>query len=116
MHFAFGVEEHPCILIASEAQREAEQAYYHDVIGFRGEFLYAETLEEARLMVIGRKGFLPMEGAGRAVSTEVSIVRIPLVRSGEPILRNYCAFWKKGSSCCYAEEFAQLLKARFEEE
>lgn len=55
----------PCILVTSESQRETEQNYYHDVVGFQGEFLYAENLEEARLMVIGRKGFLPVEGTGQ---------------------------------------------------
>ena len=103
----------PCILVASEGQRETEHEYYHDVVGFRGEFLYAENLEEARLMVIGRKGFLPVEGTGQAAPAGTSIVRIPLVRGEEPILRNYCAFWKKDSSNCCAEEFAELLKAQF---
>lgn len=105
----------PCILVASEAQRETEQAYYHDVVGFHGEFLYAENLEEARLMVIGRKGFLPVEGTGQAAATGTSIVRVPLVRGEEPILRNYCAFWKKDDPGCYVEEFAKLLKEQFEE-
>ena len=104
----------PCILVASETQRETEQEYYHDVVGFHGGFLYAGNLEEARLMVIGRKGFLPVEGTGRAAPAGTSMVRIPLVRGGEPILRNYCAFWKKGNSGCYVEEFAGLLKAQFE--
>lgn len=85
----------PCILVTSESQRETEQAYYHDVVGFHGEFLYAETLEEARLMVIGRKGFLPVEGTGQTAPVGTSIVRIPLVRGEKPVLRNYCAFWKK---------------------
>ena len=104
----------PCILVASEAQRETEQAYYHDVMGFHGEFLYAENLEEARLMVIGRKGFLPVEGTGRAAPAGTSAVRIPLVRGEEPILRRYCAFWKKDRSGCCVEEFARLLKEQFE--
>ena len=105
----------PCILIASETQRETEQEYYHDVVGFQGAFLYAENLEEARLMVIGRKGFLPVEGAGQAAPAGTSIVCIPLVRGEEPILRNYCAFWKKNNSGHYMEEFAGLLKAQFAE-
>lgn len=100
----------PCILVASKTQQETEQAYYHDVIGFHGQFLYADTLEEARLMVIGRKGFLPVEGTGQMTSAETSIVRIPLVRRKEPLLRNYCAFWKKENSGYYVEEFAKLLK------
>ena len=103
----------PCILVASEAQQETEQAYYHDVVGFHGEFLYAENLEEAHLMVIGRKGFLPVEETRQMVSAGTSIVRIPLMRGEEPILRNYCAFWKKDNSGCYVEEFAELLKEQF---
>ena len=102
----------PCILVASAAQRETEQEYYRDVIGFQGEFLYAENLEEARLMVVGRKGFLPVEETDAPAGA--SIARIPLVRGEEPILRNYCAFWKKDNSGYYVEEFAELLKAQFE--
>ena len=105
----------PCILVASETQRETEREYYHDVVGFPGEFLYAENLEEARLMVIGRKGFLPIEGTGQAAPAGTFITRIPLVRDEEPILRNYCAFWKKNNSGYYVEEFAELLKAQFAE-
>ena len=104
----------PCILVASETQRETEQEYYRDVVGFHGEYLYAENLEEARLMVIGRRGFLPVEGTGQAAPAGTSIVRIPLVRGEAPILRNYCAFWKKDNSSHYVEEFAEILKEQFE--
>ena len=103
----------PCILVASEGQRETEHEYYHDVVGFRSEFLYAENPEEARLMVIGRKGFLPVEGTGQAALAGTSIIRIPLVQGEKLILRNFYAFWKKDSSNCCAEEFAELLKAQF---
>ena len=105
----------PCILVSSPAQRETEQAYYQTVVGLQGEFLYAESMEEARLMVIGRKGFLPVEGTGQAAPAGTSIARIPLVRGEEPILRNYCAFWKRDNAGGYVAEFARLLKAQFEE-
>ena len=104
-----------CIPVASEAQRETEQEYYRDVVGLQGGFLYAENLEEARLMVIGRKGFLPVEGTGKSAPSGTSILRVPLVRGEEPILRNYCAFWKKDNSGYYVEEFVGLLKAQFSE-
>ena len=103
----------PCILVASEAQRKTEWEYYHDIVGLQGEFLYAENLEEARLMVIGRKGFLPVEGGTFAPTAGASIVRIPLMRGTEPIRRNYCAFWKKDNSGYFVEEFADILKAQF---
>lgn len=104
----------PCILVTSESQRETEQDYYRTIIGFQSEFLYAENLEEARMMVIGRRGFLPIEGTGWGTEMGNSTVRIPLMRGDEPILRNYCAFWKKDNSGYYVEEFAALLKAQFE--
>lgn len=106
----------PCILVASAFQRKTEQEYYRTIIGLQGEFLYAENMEEARLMVIGRKGFLPVEGSAVSPAMRTSIVRLPLVRGEDPILRNYCAFWKKDNSGCYVEEFAELLKAQFSEQ
>lgn len=49
----------PCILVVSKGQQEIEQAYYRDIIGFQGDFLFAENLEEARLMVVGKKDSCP---------------------------------------------------------
>ena len=101
--------------MASAAQRETEQDYYQTVVGIRSEFLCAENLEEARLLVIGWKGFLPVEGAGAVTPFGASIARVPLVQGGEPIRRNYCAFWKKENSNPYVPEFARLLQAQFSE-
>ena len=103
----------PCILVASPAQQEAEQEYYRTVVGFQGEFLYAENLEEARMLVIGRKGFLPVEGSGSSPLVGTSIARVPLVQNGAAILRNYCAFWKKTNTNPYVREFSDLLLSEF---
>lgn len=103
----------PCILVASKRQRETEREYYRDVIGFRGDFLYVENLEEARLMVIGGQGFMPVEGANRIENFGMSIVRIPLFRRETQITRNYCLFWKKEKFGSYNEEFAKILKSKF---
>ena len=64
---------------------------------------------------IGRKGVLPAEGTEHSSPAGTAITRVPLVRGEEPILRNYCAFWKKNNSGHYMEEFAGLLKAQFAE-
>ena len=103
----------PCILITSPSQKETEQEYYRTVVGIESEFLYAENLEEARLMVIGRKGFLPVEGIAAVSTMGTSIARLRLVRGNEPITRNYCAFWKKTNSSYAVEDFAAILKAQF---
>lgn len=104
----------PCILVASKKQRDTEREYYRDVVGFQGDFLYAENLEEARLLVIGGQGFLPVEGTKFRESFGTSISRIPLFRKDSQITRNYCAFWKKDNSGYYVEEFAEILKNKFE--
>jgi len=104
----------PCIIISSQAQRETEQDYYKAVFGIQSEFLYAENLEEARLMMIGQKGFLPAEG-GISEPLGASVTRIPLMIGNDPIRRNYCAFWKKNNSGYYVEEFADILKRQFAE-
>lgn len=107
------LKETACILVASPTQRETETEYYRTVVGLSGEFLYAENLEEARMMVIGRKGFLPVEGSGTAPLFSASIARIPLVRGGTPIRRTYCAFWKKENRSPAVTAFADLLRLQF---
>lgn len=103
----------PCILVASAAQQESEQEFYSTVIGFQGEFLFAETLEEARMMLLGRRGFMPVEGDGLRQPTPPPLARIALTRGQEPIQRTYCAFWRKDTASPYAAEFARLLQAQF---
>lgn len=104
----------PCILVSSKEQREIEREYYQEVVGFQSDFLYAENLEEARLMVIGGQGFMAAEGVRQADSFGLPISRIPLYRGDSQIRRNYCAFWKKDKSGYYIEEFAGMLKRKFE--
>lgn len=99
----------PCIVIASDAQREIEQDYYRTVIGIQSEILYASSVEEARFLVIGSSGFLPASSA----SSDSLTAHIALTRGGQPIMHNYCAFWKKDNSGFYVEEFAELLKEQF---
>ncbi len=104
----------PCILVASKEQQAAEKEFYRTIIGIQSEILYAENLEEARMMVISGQGFLPEEGNGSVMTFGASIRRIPLYRGEERISRNYCLFWKKDNSGYYVEEFADILKRKFE--
>ncbi|MCR5539184.1 MAG: LysR family transcriptional regulator [Lachnospiraceae bacterium] len=103
----------PCILVASAGQEENERTYYREVVGFRGEMLFAKTLQEARILVTSNRGFLPVEGADAAPWFGSTLKRIPLCRGGEQLVRNYCAFWNKENSGYYIEEFAEMLEAEF---
>lgn len=99
-----------CILISSREQQNVEEEYYQNTLGFSGNFLFAENLEEGRLMAIGGRGFVPLESVGTLPPPQAALTRIPLVRDGEQITRNYCVFWRKENSGYYIEEFADTLK------
>lgn len=101
----------PCILVSSKGQQKIEQEYYNDIFGFRGDFLFAESIEEARLMVVQNNGFMPMDEGIEPVSKTTVI--IPLVRREKPLNRHYCAFRKVDNSGCYAQKFEQILKDVF---
>ncbi len=104
----------PCILVSSRGQQETEQTYYREIYGFHGDFLFAENLYEARLMVAGDKGFLPIEGGESPSQFAETITRLPLCRNGKPIHRNYCAFRKAAGGGYYIEKFAEILKKQFD--
>ena len=103
----------PCILVSSETERETEAEYYHTIVGLQGEKLFAENMEEARMLVISGKGFMPSEGTPIEGSLGTNIVRIPLYRGDEPMKRNYCVFWKKENAKQMSEEFAEILRCKF---
>ncbi|MBR2264219.1 MAG: LysR family transcriptional regulator [Firmicutes bacterium] len=105
----------PCILVAGENQEKEEQRFFRDIIGFGGEFLFARSLQEARVLVISGRGILPIEGRPGGTYTGATFKRIPLLRKGEAILRNTCAFRLKENTNPYAESFEKMLLQRFEE-
>lgn len=103
----------PCILIINPAGQKEEQEYYESIIGLKGEFLFADTVQEARLKIITGKGYLPVDIIGEHVWFDTAVSRIPLVHKGTPVRKTYCAFWKKDNSGYYIEEFAEILKSCF---
>ena len=70
----------PCILVASKGQEETEQTYYRDIVGFKGEFLFADNLQRARMMVVSNQGVMPIEGVGNSGYFGSGIHRVPLYR------------------------------------
>ena len=99
----------PCILISSRDQQDAEQDYYQNTLGFGGSYLFADSLEEGRLLVVSNRGFLPVESVGTLPPEGASIRRLPVWQGDKQIMRRYCAFWRKDRTNYYIEEFAQLL-------
>lgn len=104
-----------CILVASPEQRDIEREFYENIIGLKCHYLFAEDIEEARLLVAINRGFMPVESAKNYTSKQDNIKVIPLQRNNKQIQRNYCAFWKKDKSHYYIEEFAELLRNKMRE-
>lgn len=103
----------PCILVMNPAGQQEEQAYYEDIVGIKGDFLFANSIQEARLKIITGQGYMPVDVIGNQAWFDSTIERVPLVRNGEPVRKIYCAFWKKDNSGYYIEDFAEMIKAMF---
>lgn len=106
------LEEMPCIIIAPEAQQAHEEDFYRDILGFESPVIFAETLEQARMLVVGNRGFLPIEEVGTPLTAMGSIVRVPLYRNGTQIIRKYCLFRKRDNQNTYAEKFSEIIKSK----
>lgn len=102
----------PCILVCSKSQQRNESEYYREIIGVESEIIFAETLEEARLMVIRNRGYTLVDGGSEGAAGD-NIKRIPLYRSERKINRTYCIFRKQDNSGAYIDEFAEILKLKF---
>lgn len=107
------LRELPCVLVASPRRQDSELTYYREIVGLESEFLFADDLEQARLLVLGGKGYLPVEDRGQGGPMSGPLRRVPLLRDGRPIPRNYCAFWKLGNENPYVEDFARILQKQF---
>ncbi|MGO5541645.1 LysR family transcriptional regulator [Blautia sp. HCP3S3_H10_1] len=103
----------PCILVITSAGQQEERAYYEDIVGIKGDYLFADSIQEARLKIITGQGYMPVDVIGKQAWFDTSIDRIPLVRNGEPVKKTYCAFWRKDNSGYYIEDFAKMLRAGF---
>ena len=103
----------PCILIASLSQQKTEEDYYRDIVGFQGDFLFAETLRDARMMVSSNRGVLPVLMSGEDRYPGPSVKRIRLLRKGEPIRQRLCAFRKKDLARPEVIQFEDELKKQF---
>ena len=103
----------PCILVIGSTGQQEEKTYYETIVGIKGDYLFADSIQEARLKIITGQGYMPVDVIGNPEWFDSAISRIPLVRNGEPIKKTYCAFWLKENSGYYIEEFAELLKKQF---
>lgn len=103
----------PLILVSSAAQRDIERDFYCGYIGFKSDIIFCETSDDAKMLLIQGKGFMPVEGGGKNVVQGSTTSKLLLTRGGEPVIRRYCAFDRSGGKDPNIEAFLAILKSRF---
>lgn len=109
------LKDETCILVATSQQQDIEKEFYENIIGLKCHYIFADDIDEARLLVAIHKGFMPIEYAQKENNQHQHVVSIPLYRNKNQLQRNYCAFWKKEKSHYYIEEFADMLRNKIRE-
>lgn len=109
-----------CIIVAPPEQEETERVYYRDRLNFDCDFLRVDTLEQARFMVAGNRGFLPIGTRCEQEPPGTVIRRIPMMvppPDGSGALvhdhSDYYAFWPREREHPLAGEFADILAGLF---
>ena len=108
------IVEKPLILVADSQQEETERAYYHDYLGFSNDLHFVANPTDARMLVVGNRGYLPIE-VGKGGSFPPTVTYKLLDKQGQRIFRRMCAFWKKDNSGYYVETMAEFLVKAFQD-
>lgn len=95
-----------CIIPTEEKERATEREYCRDKYGF-DYFLYASTIEEARLMVSAGNGFML---TGRNDSLPGTVV-LPLYAGDSPLTGKYYLLCRKANTNPYIGTFADILQS-----
>lgn len=107
------LSELSCILVCPPEQRTVEEAWWRDIMGFAGGFLYAQSADEGRMMVAGNRGWMPVESRAQEGRTGTVIRRIPLHDGAGQSMSEYYAFWPRARTNPLVEEFASILEGLF---
>jgi DNA-binding transcriptional LysR family regulator len=106
------LENYPCILVANKDRQSTEQDFYENTLGIGKLFIFADSLSAAKLLAISGRGYLLVESTSNDETSP--LIRKEVRRSDfSPIVRTYCAFWKKKNTTYYIEEFANILRNKF---
>ena len=101
-----------CIIICSKEQKQVESKYYRDILEFKGNFIYANNLDEAKLLVASNKGFL-LQNSFQPNQISGAIKEIPYYDANGHSTTNYYAYWKKSIDNPIISSFARILRSKF---
>lgn len=103
------LKDYQCVIISPLDYADNERYFYEYGLGFKSNYLIAQTLSQARMLVTSNQAYFPVFAIGKSEKPKTNIVRIP-VYNNKPIVRKYCAFWDKERTSYYIEEFVEMLR------
>lgn len=106
------LEKYPCIVVASKDREKVEQDFYENTLGIGKMFIFADTLDDARLMTLGGRGYMLIDKIGTKDEKNLSVREVKRP-DHSAIVRTYCTFWQKRKSNYYIEKFAETLRKNF---
>lgn len=101
----------PCIIVSSKEQQNIEKEFYQTILGIQSDIIYAQSMEEANLLVISDQGFLIEDRISLQSSTSTCV--IPFYQDNKQLTYNLCFFYKKSNINSYIKEFADLMYSKF---
>lgn len=107
------LKQMPCILLSSKEQQLVEADYYRTYRGVQGDFIFADNVEEARLLVLSNRGYMIVEGKEFEPTFLPHIVRLPVYHGGERLTRQYCLFAPLARLTTVVKDFAHIMEASF---
>ena len=102
----------PIILIAPASEQHGEEIFYREYLGIKSEFIFAENLEAAHLMVVSNRGYFLTDFEKTPQNSDL-VKYVPIFFNDKPCGRKYFAFWKMESTRKNLEDFAEILKLNF---
>lgn len=99
-----------CIVVSPQAQWENETTYWRDVMSFRGDLLFVDSLEAACLNAVAGVGWMPCD---RDMPARAGTTLLPLTRGDAPLCRRMFAFWPESGDSPLQWEFAEALTRHF---
>ena len=84
-----------CIVIANRDESSKEIEFFKTTLEFGGEYVFANSLTEANLMVASNIGFLPTASKIKEKFDDGSITSLPLIKNGKIRTTKIYGFYKK---------------------
>ena len=81
--------------VMNQTGQKEEQEYYETIIGLHGEFLFADTIQEARLKIVTGQGYMPVDVIDEQSWFDTTVSRLPLTRNGESVKKPTAPFGRK---------------------